>query len=106
MSNEEIRDAAVKILTAVNYAEVLTTFRATPTGKMYVHMTPKEKPSIVYDDELALDIAHARARQPPELRDKFCRICGAFMLDSCPAAPKHDLVPTAAQAQPRATEKP
>ena len=47
-------------------------------------------------DELALDIARARARQPAELRERFCQICGPFMLDSCPIFRRtgaHDLRP-------------
>ncbi len=40
------------------------------------------------------DIRRARAEQPPELRNRFCRICGPFMLSSCPAAPKHVLRPS------------
>lgn len=38
-------------------------------------------------------IRRARAEQPPELQNRFCRICGPFMLSSCPAAPKHVLRP-------------
>lgn len=48
---------------------------------------------IDYDATLEADIRKARAKQPPELRDRACRICGPFMLSSCPAAPKHDLRP-------------
>lgn len=46
-----------------------------------------------YDDLLEEDIRRARAKQPPELREHTCRICGPFMLSSCPAAPNHDLRP-------------
>jgi hypothetical protein len=47
----------------------------------------------LYDRTLLSDIRKARARQPEHLRHRFCRICGPFMMDSCPAAPAHDLRP-------------
>jgi hypothetical protein len=56
---------------------------------------PKNNPIRPSDPKARLedDIRRARAEQPPELRERFCRICGPFMLQSCPAAPKHDLRP-------------
>jgi hypothetical protein len=42
-------------------------------------------------DPLESDVRKARAEQPPELRDRSCRVCGPFMLSCCPAAPQHDL---------------
>lgn len=47
----------------------------------------------LYEELIEADIARARERQPPELRNRFCRICGPFMMTCCPAAPKHDLRP-------------
>lgn len=45
------------------------------------------------DRTLRADIRAARERQPEHLRHRFCRICGPFMMESCPAAPAHDLRP-------------
>lgn len=44
-----------------------------------------------HTDPLLHDIARARAAQPPELRTRFCSVCGPFMMSGCPAAPDHDL---------------
>lgn len=53
----------------------------------------------LYDRALRTDISRARARQPEHLRHRYCRICGPFLMDSCPAAPGHRLRPaTAAEA--------
>jgi hypothetical protein len=47
----------------------------------------------LYDRALRSDIRAARAQQPEHLRHRFCRICGPFLMASCPAAPAHDLRP-------------
>jgi hypothetical protein len=44
---------------------------------------------MTYEEALEADIRRARAKQPPELRDKFCVICGPFFMTCCPAAPEH-----------------
>jgi hypothetical protein len=62
--------------------------------------------SLSYDELLENDIRRARAKQPPELRERVCRICGPFMLSSCPAAPKHDLRPVEGARMKKTAPKP
>lgn len=45
------------------------------------------------DEAITEDVRRARLEQPPHPRERFCKICGPFMLASCPAAPEHDLRP-------------
>lgn len=54
----------------------------------------------IFDRTLLSDIRKARAGQPEHQRHRFCRICGPFMMDSCPAAPAHDLRPDERKGAP------